>query len=65
MRHWNAIVETLRSGDVHLPLLLKDKSGIAHANDWATGFMRGMELRREDWAAPWMIKSMAGGSYPS
>ena len=51
MRHWNAIVETLRSGDVHLPLLLKDKSGIAHANDWATGFMRGMELRREDWAA--------------
>jgi uncharacterized protein len=51
MRHWNAIVDTLRSGDVHLPLLLKDESGVAHANDWATGFMRGMELRREDWAA--------------
>jgi uncharacterized protein len=51
MRHWNAIAERLRSGDVHPPLLLKDKSGIAHANDWATGFMRGMELRREDWAA--------------
>jgi yecA family protein len=52
MRHWNAIVGTLRSGDVHLPLLLKDESGVAHANDWATGFMRGMELRREDWAFP-------------
>src|SRR3954469_3029718 len=24
MRHWNAIAETLQSGDVHLPLLLED-----------------------------------------
>jgi uncharacterized protein len=51
MRHWNAIVDTLRSGDVHLPLLLKDASGIAYANDWATGFMRGMELSKEDWGS--------------
>jgi uncharacterized protein len=34
---------------VFLPLLLEDDHGIAHANDWAQGFMRGMELRREDW----------------
>jgi yecA family protein len=51
MRHWNAIVHTLRSGDVHLPLLLPDEDGIAHANDWATGFMRGMELSKEDWGS--------------
>src|SRR3954466_8288061 len=25
MRHWNAIAETLQSGDVHLPLLLEDE----------------------------------------
>jgi uncharacterized protein len=49
MRHWNSIVDTLGSGDVHLPLLLKDESGIAlptigqmvsyvewtYAKDWA------------------------------
>jgi uncharacterized protein len=49
MRHWNVVADTLQSGDVFLPLLLEDDHGIAHANDWAQGFMRGMELRREDW----------------
>jgi uncharacterized protein len=50
MRHWSAIADTLQSGDVFLPLLLEDDDGVAHANDWAQGFMRGMALRREDWA---------------
>jgi uncharacterized protein len=50
LRHWSAIADTLQSGDVHLPLLLEDENGIAHANDWAQGFLRGMALRREDWA---------------
>jgi uncharacterized protein len=49
MRHWNVITETLHSGDVFLPLLLEDEQGIAHANDWAQGFMRGMALRSADW----------------
>jgi uncharacterized protein len=51
MRHWNVIADTLPSGDVFLPLLLEDESGISHANDWAKGFLRGMELRKTDWAA--------------
>src|SRR3954466_739496 len=38
LRHWDAIAETLQSGDVHLPLLVEDDQGIAHANDWAQGF---------------------------
>jgi uncharacterized protein len=50
MRHWNAIADTLNSGEVYLPLLLEDESGIAHGNDWANGFLRGMEFGREDWA---------------
>jgi uncharacterized protein len=50
MRHWNAIVDTLQSGEVYLPLLLEDENGISHANDWASGFMRGMELRKADWS---------------
>ena len=48
LRHWNAITDTLQSGDVHLPLLLEDEHGIAHANDWAQGFLRGIALRWED-----------------
>jgi uncharacterized protein len=50
MRHWNVVADTLQSGDVFLPLLLEDDHGTAHANDWARGFMRGMDLRREDWS---------------
>jgi uncharacterized protein len=50
LRHWNAIADTVQSGDVHLPLLLEDEHGITHANDWAQGFLRGMGLRRADWS---------------
>jgi uncharacterized protein len=50
MRHWNAIADTLNSGEVYLPLLLEDESGIAHGNDWANGFLRGMEFGKEDWS---------------
>lgn len=51
MRHWNNIAYTLRSGDVFLPILLDDESGIARANEWAKGFLQAMELRKADWAA--------------
>ena len=51
MRHWNVIADTLHSSDVFLPLLLEDQNGTSHANDWAKGFLRGMELRNTDWAA--------------
>ena len=50
MRHWNAIADTLNSGEVYLPLLLEDGSGITPGNDWANGFLRGMEFGKEDWA---------------
>ena len=50
MRHWNAIADTLHSGDVFLPFIIEDDSGISHANDWATGFLRGMEFHKEQWA---------------
>jgi uncharacterized protein len=51
MPHWNVIADTLHSGDVYLPLLLEDEPGVSRGNDWANGFLRGMELRREDWVA--------------
>lgn len=49
MRHRNVVAHTLHSGDVFLPLLLEDEQGVADANDWAQGFMRGVALRNEDW----------------
>ena len=45
MRHWNDIAGTLFKGEVYVPLLLEDENGMAHGNDWALGFMRGMGMR--------------------
>ena len=50
MRHWNTIAETLFKGEVYVPLLLEDENGVAHGNDWARGFMRGMGIRHDGWA---------------
>ena len=50
MRHWNVIAGTLHSGEAYLPFLLEDENGISHANDWANGFLLGMEFRKTDWA---------------
>lgn len=50
MRHWNTIAGTLFAGDVYVPLLLEGEDGVARGNDWARGFMRGMEMRRDGWA---------------
>jgi len=50
IRHWNSIARTLNSGQPFVPFLFEDDAGVAHANDWATGFTRGMRLDREGWA---------------
>ena len=50
MRHWNSLARTFNSDQPFLPFLFEDDSGVAHANDWAQGFTRGMKLRRGDWA---------------
>ena len=50
MRHWNTSASTLYKGEAYVPLLLEDENGVAHGNDWANGFMRGMHMRHEGWA---------------
>jgi uncharacterized protein len=50
MRHWNSVARTLNSSEPFMPFLLEDDAGVARANDWALGFVRGMKLRQEDWA---------------
>ncbi len=50
MRHWNTIAGTLFKGEVYVPFLLEDEDGVAHGNDWARGFMRGMRISHDGWA---------------
>jgi uncharacterized protein len=50
MRHWNDIAGTLFKGEVYVPLLLEDEDGVARGNDWARGFMRGIDVRHDGWA---------------
>jgi uncharacterized protein len=53
LRHWNAILSPLRRSlvepDVYMPVLLQDETGVAHGNDWAHGFMRGVGTRPGSW----------------
>jgi uncharacterized protein len=53
MRHWNTIsselLRTLKQRHVCLPVLLEDNEGRAHGNDWARGFMRGVQTRPAGW----------------
>jgi uncharacterized protein len=50
MRQWNTIAGTLLKGEVYVPLLKQDENGVAHGNDQAQGFMRGMHMRHDGWA---------------
>ena len=53
MRHWNTIagelLRTLNEPHVYLPVLLQDEAGVVHGNDWAQGFMLGMQVRAGSW----------------
>ena len=50
MRHWNKIASTLHMGEIHVPLIFEDEKGELHGNDWARGFMRGMQMRHDAWS---------------
>lgn len=55
MRHWTAILialqRTLKVSDVYLPVLLEDKDGVAHGNDWVIEFMKGVQIHPKSWNA--------------
>lgn len=54
VRHWNTVSSelqrTLNEPDVYLPILLEREDGVATANDWAHGFMRGVQMRPDSWS---------------
>jgi uncharacterized protein len=64
MRHWNSITQTLQSGGAFLPVLLQDEHGVAQANDWAKGFMRGAALRNETWLELFNDEERGGALVP-
>lgn len=49
MRHWNTVVKKLDADEAFSPILLEDSDGNAKGNDWAKGFVRGMQLHQKDW----------------
>jgi len=48
-RNWNIIAGTLYADEPYLPMMFENDEGVATGNDWARGFMRGVEMRREAW----------------
>jgi uncharacterized protein len=64
MRHWNNIAQTLSSGEIFLPFLQEDDDGVVCANDWACGFMRGVEMRHEAWLELFNDEEHAGPLVP-
>lgn len=53
MRHWNAIAaelhSTLKEQNAYLPILIEREDGVTPGNDWAHGFMRGVQMRPGSW----------------
>jgi uncharacterized protein len=64
MQHWNAVVRTLNSDDVYVPLVFEDDYKVVCGNDWANGFARGMELRRDQWSVLFEDEAHAGALVP-
>ncbi|TDR82904.1 UPF0149 family protein [Paludibacterium purpuratum] len=50
MRHWLDIAHTLQSEQPFHPWLDADEHGVFHGNDWARGFVEGIQLAYDDWA---------------
>jgi uncharacterized protein len=64
MHHWNAVGEAFRTEDFFLPLLLEDEQGKCYGNNWALGFLRGVDMRREAWDVILGDEDRAGAFIP-
>lgn len=61
MRHWNTIARSLNEEALYFPFLFEDDDGVAHGNDWARGFYKGMDFDRDNWAK--LINDEAQGGW--
>lgn len=48
-QHWEHIESVLKRNDEYYPFLYADPDGRCSANEWAYGFILGMDLRRDAW----------------
>lgn len=48
--HWKQIADSLSRGASYYPFLYAGKDGNCAANDWADGFMFGVQLRESAWS---------------
>jgi uncharacterized protein len=63
-RHKSAIADTLESGEVFTPVLLPAGDGVYLGNDWASGFVRGMNFCRPEWTALFDDEDHGGSLVP-
>ena len=49
MGHWLDIAHTLQQDEEFQPWLDADDHGVVNGNDWAEGFVEGMQLQQDDW----------------
>jgi uncharacterized protein len=63
-RHKASIANTLESGEVFTPVLLPDEDGVYRGNDWAGGFVRGMNFRKPEWTALFDDEDHGGSLVP-
>lgn len=47
--YWNAVADAFDSATFFDPLILENDDGKFYGNNWAIGFLRGMELREKAW----------------
>ena len=50
LRHWNDVLRRLSDDEVFLPVLYSDEQECFTGNDWAQGFVRGMDYHGANWS---------------
>ena len=63
-KHWNHLNAQLNKGEVYFPLVLEDEHGSYFCNDWANGFLTGIEMRPDIWAELMNSEEYGGALVP-
>lgn len=49
LHHWDVVGAAFATDDFFVPLLTEDEEGNFYGNNWAIGFMRGVDMRESAW----------------
>jgi uncharacterized protein len=63
-RHWTTIENTLSAGEIYLPILLVDEANLSRGNNWARGFVDGMDMRPALWRSLLESAEHRGAAFP-